>query len=99
MNSKIRRFVFGAGVLGGLLGAGCGAVSAGTVYSVAFGAILGVLAGLAAVLYWSEHSGASRRHARRARHPSEIPHPRDLSTRHVSHRSAPPSVRRLGRQN
>ncbi|MGW3243776.1 hypothetical protein [Streptomyces sp. NPDC001070] len=76
MDLKIRRLVFGAGMLGVVLGALIGAISAGTVYSVVVGALLCATAGVVAVLYWSEHGGARRRRARWAQRPEQIPHPR-----------------------
>jgi hypothetical protein len=77
MDVKIRRLVFGAGILGIVLGALAGSVSAGTVYSVVVGASLCAALGVVAVLYWSEHGGArGRRSARWAQRPEQIPHPR-----------------------
>ena len=61
MDPKVRRLAFCAGGVGGLLGALIGVVSRGTSYSDTIGAVLGVVAGFAAALYWSEHGGARRR--------------------------------------
>ncbi|MDX2847036.1 MULTISPECIES: hypothetical protein [Streptomycetaceae] len=76
MDLKIRRLVFGAGMLGIVLGAVVGVISAGTFYSVVVGALLCAAAGVVAVLYWGEHGGARRRRARWAQRPEQIPHPR-----------------------
>ncbi len=76
MDPKVRRLTFYAGALGGLLGALIGVVSRGTSYSDTIGAALGVVAGFAAALYWSEHGGARRRLPRRTNRPQRVPHPR-----------------------
>ncbi|MDX2701525.1 hypothetical protein OG937_05480 [Streptomyces sp. NBC_00510] len=76
MDLKIRRLVFGAGMLGVVLGTVVGVFSTGTVYSVVVGALLCATAGVVAVLYWGEHGGARRRRARWAQRPEQIPHPR-----------------------
>lgn len=76
---RLRRFLFGAVVLGGLLGVLLGVVSSASVFGAVVGGVLGAAGGAIVVLYWGEHGGARRRRVRRVTHPRGIPQQRSVS--------------------